>query len=95
MDVFFHLAPARIPPGVTPETECGEDDFRYFQVECAAFTDTVIVEQIDIVGHCAVYVSIEVVNPGPINPLTVTYRNEAVNVNRRRVTVRVQSRKAS
>ena len=88
-------APAVIPPGETPETEVEEDDFKYFQVECGRFTDFVIIEQIDIVGHCAVYVSITVVNPGPINPTAVTYRNESANVNQRRIIVRVQSRRVS
>jgi len=89
------LAPAIIPPGEAPETEVEEDDFKYFQVECGSFSDTIIIEQIDIVGRCAVYVSITEVNPGPINPTEVTLRDENPNVNRRRVIVRVESRNVS
>jgi len=48
-----------------------------------------MVEEIDIVGHCAIYVSTAIVNPGPLNPATVTVRNENANVNRRRVIIRI------
>ena len=84
-------APAIVPPGNETETECEEDDFRYFQIECPAFSDTVIIEVIDIVGHCAVYVSTMIVNPGPLNPVAETVRNENANVNRRRVIIRIST----
>ena len=85
---YYIAAPAILPPGSETDTECEEDDFRYFQIDCPVFSDTVIVEQIDIVGHCAIYVSTTIVNPGPLN---FTFRNETLNVNRRRITVRITS----
>jgi len=87
--MYYSIAPATLPPGNETDTECEEDDFRYFQIECPAFSDTVIVEQIDIVGHCAIYVSTTIANPGPLNSVTVTVRNENPNVNRRRVIIRI------
>ena len=86
---YYTTAPANLPPGNETETECEEDDFRYFQIECPAFSDTVIIEVIDIVGHCAIYVSTTIVNPGPLNPIAETVRNENANVNRRRVIIRI------
>ena len=89
---FYHIAaPAILPPGSETDTECEEDDFRYFQIECPVFSATVIVEQIDIVGHCAIYISTTIVNPGPLNSAVDTVRNETLNVNRRRVTIRITS----
>ena len=83
------LAPAILPPGEETETECEEDDFRYFQINCPVFSTTIIVEQIDVVGHCAIYVSITRVNPGPLDSPTETIRDETLNVNRRRLTINI------
>ena len=85
----FSAAPANIPPGETPETEVEEDDFKYFQVQCGTFSTTVIIEQYDIIGHCAVYVSLTIVNPGPLSPTTEVFRNETINVSSRRVIISV------
>ena len=90
-DHALHLssAPANIPPGETPENEVEEDDFKYFQVQCGTFSRTIIIEQIDIIGYCAVYVSITIINPGPLNPTTEVFRNETINVSRRKLIITV------
>ena len=89
------IAPATVPPGTDTDTDVDEDDFKYFQIQCPAFSDVVIVEQIDIVGRCAVYTSTTVVNPGPTNPVAVTIRDENPNVNRRRITIRISITRVS
>ena len=89
------IAPANIPPGNDTDTDVDEDDFRYFQIQCPAFSDIVIVEQVDIVGHCAVYASTTVVNPGPTDPADVTEREENPSVNRRRVIITVGTNRVS
>ena len=66
-----------------------EDDFKYFQVQCGTFTTKIIIEQYDIIGHCAVYVSITIVNPGPLSPTTEVSRNENMTVSRRRLVITV------
>lgn len=66
-----------------------EDDFKYFQVQCGVFTSKIIIEQVDIIGHCAVYASITIINPGPLSPTTEVFRNETVNVIRRRLIITV------
>ena len=78
-----------MPPGNETDTDVEEDDFRYFQIECPAFSNTVIVEQIDIIGHCAVYVSTTIVNPGPLNSMSETIRNENANTSRRVVIITI------
>ena len=83
------VAPANMYPGETLETEVEEDYFKYFQVQCGTFNTTIIIEQYDIIGHCAVYVSLTTVNPGPLSPTTEVFRNETINVNRRRVIISV------
>ena len=85
----YAIAPANLPPGNEAENECEEDDFRYFQIECPAFSGTVIVEQIDIVGHCAIYVSTTIVNPGPLDSANETHRDESIDVSRRRVIITI------
>ena len=70
------LAPATISTCVETETEAAQDDFRYFLVECSAFTDNVIVELTETAGQSAIYASTEIVNPSPVNSPAVTYRNE-------------------
>ena len=51
-------------PGENTTTEVDEDQFRYFQTACAAFSVTVMIEQIDIVGTCSLYASASEQNPG-------------------------------
>ena len=68
-----------------------EDDFRYYQSQCALFTEVVIVEQSDIVGRSVIYASTTVVNPGPINSDEVTFREEDPSVDSRRLNVTTTS----
>ena len=82
-----------MPPGKPTDGECDEDDFRYFEVTCPAFTETVIIEQLDIVGICALYVSVEIVNPSPVDPTEITFRNETVTVRRRTLFVTINAKK--
>ena len=42
-------APAVVEPGEDTRTEIEEDEFRFFESRCAAFSDTVMIEQIDLV----------------------------------------------
>ena len=93
--IIYLIAPANIPPGNDTDTDVDEDDFKYFQIQCPAFSDVVIVEQVDIVGHCAVYASTTVVNPGPTNPVAVTVRDENPSANRRRVIIRISITRVS
>ena len=58
------LAPAMVTPGENTTTEVEEDKFRYFQSACPAFSQTVMIEQIDIIGKCSLYASASVQNPG-------------------------------
>jgi len=92
---LLDIAPANVPPGNDTGTDVDEDDFKYFQIQCPAFSDTVIVEVIDIVGHCAVYASTTVVNPGPTNPAGVTEREENPSIYRRRVIITVGTSRVS
>jgi len=91
--LFCITAPANVPPGTPTDGECDEDDFRYFQVECPAFTETVIIEQLDIVGTCSLYVSVDIVNPSPVDPTHITFRNETFTVSRRTLFVTVNAKK--
>ena len=91
--LLYLVAPANVPPGKPTEGECDEDDFRYFEVTCPVFTETVIIEQLDIVGTCALYVSVEIVNPGPVDPTEFTFRNETITVRRRTLFVTVNVNK--
>jgi len=93
--IFKPAAPANIPPGETPETEVEEDDFKYFQVQCGEFTNTIIIEQVDIIGHCAIYASVTIINPGPVSPTTEVFRNETVNVIIRRLIISVGTRRVN
>lgn len=56
-------------------------------MQCGTFSTTIIIEQYDIIGHCAVYVSLTIINPGPLSPTTEVFRNETVNVSRRRLII--------
>ena len=94
-DLFYLTAPANVPPGTPTDGECDEDDFRHFEVECPVFTETVIIEQLDIAGVCALYVSVDVVNPTPVDPTDVTYRNENTSVGRRTLFVKVDAKKVN
>jgi len=91
--VFLITAPANVPPGKPTDGECDEDDFRYFQVKCPAFTETVIIEQLDIIGTSALYASIDIVNPSPVDPTQVTFRNETITVSRRTLFVTINAKK--
>ena len=69
-------APAIVEPGENTTTEIEEDEFRFFQSECAAFSVTIMIEQIDLVGTCSLYASASVQNPGPLDGDDVVVRNE-------------------
>ena len=84
-----------MPPGTPTDGECDEDDFRYFVVTCPAFTETVIIEQLDMLGICALYASVEIVNPSPVDPTEVTFRNETITVSRRTLFVTINAKKVS
>ena len=76
----YHLspspAPAIVEPGDNTTSDIDEDEFRFFQSQCAAFSDTIMIEQIDLVGRCSLYASSSVQNPGPLDPHDVVVRNE-------------------
>lgn len=92
----YHLtAPANVPPGDPTDGECDEDDFRYFEVQCPAFTETVIIEQLDIIGICALYASVTIVNPSPVDPSQYTFRNETITVRRRTLFVKIDAKKVN
>lgn len=55
----------------------------------------VIIEQLDLVGICALYASVTIVNPSPVDPTTVTYRNETFTVSRRTLIVKIDFKKVS
>ena len=59
-------APAIVTPGENTTTEVEEDGFRFFQSECPAFSMTIMIEQIDLVGTCSLYASTSVQNPGTL-----------------------------
>jgi hypothetical protein len=69
-------APAVVDPGEETRNEIEEDEFRFFESRCEAFSDTVMIEQIDLVGQCSLYASWSVQNPGPLDPLQTVIRNE-------------------
>ena len=51
-------------PGDNTTTEVDEDGFRFFQSACPAFSVTIMIEQIDLVGSCSLYASNQIQNPG-------------------------------
>ncbi len=59
-------APAIVTPGENTTTEVEEDGFRFFQSECPAFSMTIMIEQIDLVGTCSLYASTSIQNPGTL-----------------------------
>jgi hypothetical protein len=61
---FIYAAPALVEPGDNTTTEVEEDGFRFFQSACPAFSLTIMIEQIDLVGSCSLYASNQVQNPG-------------------------------
>ena len=67
-DMIVHLhslaAPAIVEPGDNTTTEVEEDGFRFFQSACPAFSLTIMIEQIDLIGSCSLYASSQVQNPG-------------------------------
>ena len=62
--ICVHVAPAIVEPGDNTTTEVEEDGFRFFQSACPAFSVTIMIEQIDLVGSCSLYASSQVQNPG-------------------------------
>ena len=70
------IAPAILDPGENTTSEMDDDEFRYFQIECAAFSVTVLIEQTDHEGSCSLYASTVVQHPGPLDPPDVVVKNE-------------------
>ena len=54
-----------------------------------------IVEQLDIIGICALYVSVTIVNPSPVDPTEFTFRNETIEVRRRTLFVKINAKKVN
>ena len=86
------IAPAIVDPGENTTTEVPEDGFRFFQTECTAFSLTVLIEQIDIMGRCNLYASNYITNPGPLDNSTVVVRNETAVVGSRSVVLHLNKR---
>ena len=76
-----HTAPAIIDPGENTTTTVPEDGLDYFQTECSAFSDTVLVELTDINGTNFLYCSATETNPGPLTENTI--RNDTIGLMRR------------
>lgn len=85
---MFPVAPAIVIPGENITTEVPEDGFRFFQTECAAFSVSVVIEQIDLYGRCNLYASTLKPNPGPLDNNNIVVRNEDSTTNRRTVVLR-------
>ena len=69
-----------IPPG----------GLEYFQTECPAYTDTVLIELTDLNGTNFLYASATEDNPGPLTEDTI--RNETAGIRRRTLTLSIPSR---
>ena len=69
--------------------EIPDGGIRYFQAECPAFSDKVLVELIDVNGTSFLYCSAIEPNPGPLTPNTV--RNETTGIRRRTGIIRLPS----
>ena len=54
-----------------------------------------IIEQLDIVGICALYVSVTIVNPSPVDPTEYTFRNETRIVRRKTLFVKIDAKKVN
>jgi len=67
---------ALITPGNETETQVGQDEFKYFQLDCPLFADNVVIELTIISGQCAIYGSTVIPNPSPVNYVGITLRNE-------------------
>ena len=63
-------------PGANTTLEIEEDEFCFFQSRCAAFSPTVMIEQVDLVGTCSLYASSSLQNPGPLDPHDLVVSNE-------------------
>ncbi len=86
------IAPAIIDPGDNTTTTNPDGGIKYFQTECSAFSDKILVELIDINGISFLYCSALETNPGPLTPSTVA--NETMGITRRTGIVRLpQQRK--
>jgi len=81
-------APAIVDPGENTTTDVPEDGLRYFQTECAAFSDMVLVELTDLVGTNFLFCSASEPNPGPLTDNTAS--NTTVGVQIRTCIVHLQ-----
>lgn len=84
---FLPAAPAIIDPGDNTTTTNPDGGIKYFQAECLAFSDKILVELIDINGTSFLYCSALETNPGPLTPDTV--KNETLGITRRTGIVRL------
>ena len=82
---FSLSAPAIIDPGENTTTDVPEDGLVYFQTECSAFSDMVLVELTDINGTSFLYCSAVETNPGPLTENTI--RNETEGLTRKTCTL--------
>ena len=77
---FTTLVPAIVDPGENTTTEVPEDRIQYFQTECEAFSDMVLVELTDRMGTSFLFCSASEQNPGPLTPNTIANETEGVRV---------------
>lgn len=83
------LAPAIINPDGNVTTTIPPGGFEYFQTQCSAYTDTVLVELTDLNGTNFLYVSAIEDNPGPLTENTLS--NETTGIRRRTLTLTLPS----
>lgn len=74
------LAPAIVDPGENTTTEVPEDGIQYFQTECEAFSNMVLVELTDHMGTNFLFCSAIEQNPGPLTPNTIANTTEGVRI---------------
>ena len=82
-------APAIINPDGNVTTTIPPGGLEYFQTECPAYTNTVLVELTDLNGTNFLYASTTVDNPGPLTDNTL--RNETTGISRRTLTLPIPS----
>ena len=85
----INTAPAIINPDGNVTTTIPPGGLEYFQTQCTAYTDTVLVELTDLNGTNFLYVSTTEDNPGPLTENTL--RNETTGINRRTLTLMIPS----
>ena len=82
-------APAIINPDGNVTTTIPPGGLEYFQTECPAYNNRVLVELTDLNGTNFLYASTTVDNPGPLTDNTL--RNETTGISRRTLTLPIPS----